>query len=171
MWVGRGDSDSTRWPQALLSMLHIRTRTQAHTCWYVIIWHGVSVCVPVCVCECAKTINIKCTNTHTQTGKAHACVCVNVEANLRLINFNVSPRTPFAGFAAALFVFPFYSLSLTLSSPPTSLSCAFFCLFFATWRAHLPAIISQCGAHLSAKEREWWRERGRKGELSRKSNW
>lgn len=143
------------------------------------------VFVCLCVCECAKTINIKCTNTHTnrQSTCVCVCVCVNVEANLRLINFNVSPRTPYAGFAAALFVFPFYSLSLTLSSPLTTLPCAFFCLFFATWRAHLPAIISQCGAHLSAKdsrgqrrdEREWWREReserGRKGELSRKSNW
>lgn len=70
--------------------------------------------------------------THKQAKHMRVCVCVNVEANLRLINFNVSPRTPFAGFAAALFVFPFYSLSLTLSSPPTSLPCAFFCLFFAT---------------------------------------
>lgn len=119
--VGRSDSDRTRWPQALLSMLHIRTRTQAHTliCYYL----ARRECLCVCVCECAKTINIKCTrHTHKQAEHMRVCVCVNVEANLRLINFNVSPRTPFCWICCCFICVPFLQpLLLCFSLTPPSL--------------------------------------------------
>lgn len=180
--VGRRDSDSTRSPQALLSMLHIRTPTHTHTRIYVIIWHGVSV--SVCVCENNKHKMHKYTHRYRQITCVRMCVC---ECGGKLKAYQFQCLAPHA-FLLDLLLLYLCSLSsascalpLSLSSTFTSVPCTIFCLFFATGRAHLPAIISQCGAHLSAidsrgwerdeRKREWRRERGRKGELSRKSNW
>lgn len=78
--VGRRDSDNTRWPQALLSMLHIRTPTDTHThmhiCYYLARRECFCVSVCVCVCENNKHKMHKYTRTHIQANHMRAYVCV-----------------------------------------------------------------------------------------------